>query len=49
MHSNGRDLTEGIVGDFQSKCLGPHPGEGWEKIMENLTEVCTRVFLVSLK
>ena len=39
-----------LVGDFQSKCGGPHPGgRGGEKMMEMLTEVCTRVDLVSLK
>ena len=39
----------GIVGDFQSKCVGPTLGKGGENIMEMLAEVCTRVDLVSLK
>ena len=38
----------GIVGDFQSKCGGPHPGEGWG---ENYGNVDWRLYqsLVSLK
>ena len=35
-----------LVGDFQSKCLGPHPGGRVGKMMEMLTEVWTRVDLV---
>ena len=44
-----RDCQAVLVGDFQSKCGGRHPGKGGEKIMEMLTEVWTRVDLVSLK